>query len=196
MLGDGIDLVCIVVEVSAAGLAWTGPVSVGVDRDEPVALRPEREDVLPLAGTAYAAVQERDRRPSALLDNLDAPPQRRREDRGRRRLVDRRHGASPCRRTTKGQTRRHGKIFPAPTRPRMCGANSPHDRIPRARGVLAPWGGANTPRPVRRTLIGMFAPRWEPTAWEPPRGSPPRGVRFGPVGKQPTRVAERARGHS
>ena len=67
-------------------------VAVGLDRDEAVALRPEREDLLPLARAAHPAVEEHHRRPRALLDNLDAAPQRRPECRGRR------HGRR-CRRT-------------------------------------------------------------------------------------------------
>ena len=52
MLGDGVDLIGVVVEAPAPGDAWAGAVAVGLDRDEPVALRPEREDLLPLASAA------------------------------------------------------------------------------------------------------------------------------------------------
>jgi hypothetical protein len=58
-------------------------------RHEPVALRPEREDLLPLASAAHSAVEEHHWRPRAMLDNLDAAPQRRPECRGHRHSVDR-----------------------------------------------------------------------------------------------------------
>ena len=86
---DGVDLIGVVVEAPAPGHAWAGAVAVGLDRDEPVALRPEREDLLPLACAAHPAVEEHHRRPGAMLDNLDAAPQRRPEYRGHRHSVDR-----------------------------------------------------------------------------------------------------------
>ena len=45
MLGDGVDLIGVVVPAAAPGHAWAGAVPVGLDRDEPVALGPEREDL-------------------------------------------------------------------------------------------------------------------------------------------------------
>ena len=58
VLGDGVDLIGVVIEAPAPGHAWAGAVAVGLDRDEPVALRPEREDLLPLASAAHAKTQQ------------------------------------------------------------------------------------------------------------------------------------------
>ena len=94
MLGDRVDLIGVVVKDRAPGHAWAGAVAVGLDRDEPVALGPEREDLLPLASAAHAAVEEHHRRACALLDNLHAAPQRRPECDGSRHSGDRVNAAA------------------------------------------------------------------------------------------------------
>jgi hypothetical protein len=52
-LGDPVDLIGVGVEAPPSRPAWAGSVAVGVDRGEPVPLRPEREDLLPLPGAAH-----------------------------------------------------------------------------------------------------------------------------------------------
>ena len=96
-------------DVCDPSTTWTG------------AVRPEREDLLPLTSTAHPAVEEHHGRPGAMLDNLDAAPQRRPECRGHRHSADRVPAALGGRFDEAGETvgmrtQRHGGETVSPAR--------------------------------------------------------------------------------
>src|SRR3954466_15931461 len=80
MVHDGMDLVGVVVEGPLPWCAEAVAVAVRVHRDQPVPLRPAREHLPPLAGAAYATVQEHDRGAVAALDDLDRATRLRAQD--------------------------------------------------------------------------------------------------------------------